>query len=168
MTRRRRMAPPKKPTTAAGRHSATLTPAFAPSREVAADPAAAIVDAAARCFARWGIPRTRVEDIAAEVGIARPHIYRHFASKDAIVHAVVLREIRHHHRRLAKKFPHRGCAADLIVGSLLSGIYDAARDPDMQFLVGDDAAHLTARALTSSPEIVEELRAHWIPLLEYA
>jgi AcrR family transcriptional regulator len=150
----------------AKRHTATLAAAAAPDPALANDPAAAIVEAAARCFARWGIPRTRVEDIAVEVGIARPHIYRHFASKDAIVHAVVLRQIRHHHRRLAERFPHQGPAADLIIGSLISGIRETAADPDMKFLVG--AAHVTAQSLTSSPEIVAELRTHWTPLLEYA
>lgn len=81
---------------------------------------------------------------------------------------MVLREIRHHHQRLAERFPHHGPAAKLILGSLLSGIQDAARDPDMHFLVGEDAAHVTARSLTSSPEVLDELRRHWTPLLEYA
>lgn len=154
------------PVTPARRRDATLSRSAEPDAAVVANPAAAIVDAAARCFARWGIPRTRVEDIAAEVGIARPHIYRHFASKDAIVHAVVLREIRLHHDRLADRFPLEGPASELIIGSLLSGIRDAAGDPDTAFLT--ESAHVTARSLTSSPEVTAELRNHWIPLLEYA
>jgi AcrR family transcriptional regulator len=150
------------------RRTATLTPLSTPALTVSEDPAAAIVDAAARCFARWGIARTRVEDIASEVGIARPHIYRHFASKDAIIHAVVLRQIRQHHRRLAERFPHRGPASDLIIGSLLSGIRETADDPETAFLVDAEGSNLTARSLTTSPEVLAELRMHWIPLLEYA
>ena len=150
------------------RQTATLTEPINSVLSLNPDPPTAIIEAAARCFARWGIQRTRVEDIAIEVGIARPHIYRYFASKDAIVHAVVLREIRHHHRRLADRFPHQGPAADLIIGSLISGIRDTANDPDMPFLVGGDGANVTARSLTSSPEILAELRTHWVPLLEYA
>ncbi len=158
--------PESAPPAAPRRRDATLTPAAETDPAVTADPAGAIVDAAARCFARWGIPRTRVEDIATEVGIARPHIYRHFASKDAIVHAVVLREIRLHHDRLAERFPLEGPAADLILGSLLSGIRETADDPDIAFLV--EAPDVTARSLTSSPEVMAELRTHWIPVLEYA
>lgn len=150
------------------RQTATLSETTHSATKLIPDPPAAIIAAAARCFARWGIQRTRVEDIAVEVGIARPHIYRYFASKDAIVHAVVLREIRHHHRRLAERFPHNGPAADLIIGSLVSGIRDTANDPDLPFLVGGDAANVTARSLTSSPEVLSELRTHWVPLLEYA
>lgn len=100
--------------------------------------------------------------------MVRPHIYRHFASKDAIIHAVVLRQIRRHHRRLAERFPLQGPSAELIIGSLLSGIADAPADPDMRFLVGSDASQLTARALTTSPDVLAELRTHWIPMLEYA
>lgn len=133
-----------------------------------ADPADAIVDAAARCFQRWGVARTRIEDIAGEVGIVRPHIYRHFESKEAIVHAVVLREIRHHHLRLAKRFPLRGAAEPLILGCLLSGIFDAAQDADTAFLVEADGAALTARMLASSDAVVAEVSRHWTPLLEYA
>lgn len=152
----------------AGRHTATFTATPQPESTRTTDPAAAIVGAAARCFSRWGIPRTRVEDIAVETGIARPHIYRYFASKDAIVHAVVLRQIRHHHRRLAERFPHKGPAADLIIGSLISGIRETVADPDMDFLVGAESANLTAASLTSSPEVLAELRTHWEPLLKYA
>jgi AcrR family transcriptional regulator len=151
-----------------GRRTATLAPPAAPTVAVSQDTAAAIVEAAARCFARWGIARTRVEDIASEVGIARPHIYRHFASKDAIIHGVVLRQIRRHHRRLAERFPHRGPASELIVGSLLSGIRDTADNPETAFLVDSEASSLTARSLTTSPEVLAELRTHWIPLLQYA
>lgn len=138
------------------------------THSVAKTPADAIVDAAAACFQRWGIARTRIEDIAQEVGIARPHIYRHFDSKEAIIHAVVLREIRHHHARLARRFPLRGPSEPLILGCLVSGIFDAARDPDTAFLVCADGAPITAGMLASSPEIVGEVARHWTPLLEYA
>jgi len=149
-----------------GTASARRVPKVA--HDVHNDPAGAIVNAAGHCFQKWGIARTRIEDVAEEVGIARPHIYRHFESKEAIVHAVVLREIRHHHLRLAERFPLRGPAEPLILGSLVSGIVDAAQDSDTAFLVRSDGASLTARMLASSEDVVAEVDRHWIPLLEYA
>src|SRR3546814_4881979 len=78
----------------------------------------------------------------------------------AIVHAVVLREIRHHHRRLGKRFPLRGPAEPLILGCLISGIFDAAKDSDTAFLVETDGASLTARMLASrSEEHTSELQS---------
>src|SRR3546814_12924134 len=69
-----------------GRSAKEGKPGRGKSATAKESPADAIVDAAARCFQRWGIARTRIEDIASEVGIVRPHIYRHFESKEAIVH----------------------------------------------------------------------------------
>jgi len=127
---------------------------------------AAIVAAAETCFARYGISRTRVEDIAAEVGIPRPHVYRHFASKDAIVHAVIVHQIQRHHARLAERFPLTGPASEIVLGSLLSGIHDAA--PDVEALTSGDAAQITAQSLANSPEILALIESHWKPVLEYA
>jgi AcrR family transcriptional regulator len=126
----------------------------------------AIVEAAARCFTRLGISGTRVEDIAVEVGIARPNLYRYFASKDAILHAVVLHEMGRIHVRLAERFPLEGPAADIIIGWLVSAIHDAA--PETTALARQDSARLTARELASSPEVLALVQAHWEPLLRYA
>jgi AcrR family transcriptional regulator len=130
------------------------------------DTADAIVTAAISCFEQWGIQRTRVEDIALEAGLARPNVYRHFASKEAIIHAVVLRAIQTHHRRLAEHFPLEGSAADLIVGTLISGIRDSGHE--VAALTRSDSLHLTARSVASAPEIIAVLRDHWKPVLEYA
>jgi len=125
-----------------------------------------ILDAAQQCFERWGIQRTRVEDIAAEAGMPRPHIYRHYASKEAIVHAVALRAIRRHHERLSERFPLEGPARQLIVNTLLSGVRDAAQE--VQGLTRQDSARITAHSLAESEEITTVLREHWLPILEHA
>jgi AcrR family transcriptional regulator len=145
------------------RRTATLGPHPARSDE---DYTEAIVDAAGRCFARSGVDQTRVEDIAAEVGIARPNIYRYFASKDAILHAVVLNQMAKHQAMLAERFPFEGPAADIIIGWLVGGVYDAA--PEAVALTRSGSTRITARELASSPEILDFIRRHWEPLLEYA
>jgi AcrR family transcriptional regulator len=132
------------------------------------DPAEVIVEAAARCFARWGVPRTRVEDIAAEAGIARPNVYRYFASKDAIVLEVVVQQIRHHHRRLTRRYPLRGPAADLIVNALVSGVAESGRDFYATALLRPDSATTTAGFLASSSEVMAAVRDYWEPVLAYA
>ncbi|WP_354700035.1 hypothetical protein DSM112329_00296 [Paraconexibacter sp. AEG42_29] len=125
-----------------------------------------ILDAALRCFERWGIQRTRVEDIAREADMPRPHIYRHFASKDAIVHAVILRAIDRHHARLAERYPVEGPAGALILNTLLAGVRDAATE--VQALTQQDSARITAESLAASAEITAALRAHWEPILKHA
>jgi len=52
-----------------------------------------ILDAALRQFEQFGIRRSTVEDITRRSGLARVTLYRTFANKDAIVEAVLLREL---------------------------------------------------------------------------
>ena len=54
----------------------------APKRE-------AIVDAAARLFARYGFRRTSMDLLAAEAQVAKPTLYAYFDDKDAVFRAVV-------------------------------------------------------------------------------
>ena len=49
----------------------------------------AIRAAAARCFAERGYHRTRLHEVAEEVGIQKASIFHHFASKAALYRAVV-------------------------------------------------------------------------------
>ncbi|MBB3602624.1 AcrR family transcriptional regulator [Mycolicibacterium sp. BK556] len=52
-----------------------------------------ILDAALKQFELFGIRRSTVEDITRRSGLARVTLYRTFANKDAIVEAVLLREL---------------------------------------------------------------------------
>ncbi|KUI34635.1 TetR/AcrR family transcriptional regulator [Mycobacterium sp. GA-2829] len=62
----------------------------APSAEGTAE---RILDAALKQFELLGIRRSTVEDITRRSGLARVTLYRNFANKDAIVEAVLLREL---------------------------------------------------------------------------
>lgn len=50
---------------------------------------AAILRAAFDCFARYGLRRTSMADIAAGAGMSRPALYLHYAGKDDIFNALV-------------------------------------------------------------------------------
>lgn len=50
---------------------------------------AQILGAASRAFARGGFAATSMDDVAAEAGITRLIVYRHFASKEALYRAVL-------------------------------------------------------------------------------
>ncbi len=51
-----------------------------------------IMDAAARVFAQFGFRKTNMGDIVREAGVARATLYKYYASKEDVFHAVVMRE----------------------------------------------------------------------------
>lgn len=56
------------------------------------------LDAGARCFARYGIKRTSVPDVAAELGVSRTTVYRRAGSVRSLARLVLARDL---HRLLA-------------------------------------------------------------------
>jgi AcrR family transcriptional regulator len=53
-----------------------------------------VVDAALACFARWGLTKTTLDDIAREAGCSRATVYRLFpGGKDTVFDAVAGREL---------------------------------------------------------------------------
>ena len=72
-----------------------LLRAAADTPGVAADETAdAIADAALRQFEAAGISRSTMEQVARRAQVARITVYRHFPGRDALVQAVMLREVR--------------------------------------------------------------------------
>jgi AcrR family transcriptional regulator len=62
----------------------------------------AILDATHRLLAQHGYDTMSMDDIAADVGIAKGSLYRHFASKDDLVAAVMVRLLRRTRDALAE------------------------------------------------------------------
>jgi AcrR family transcriptional regulator len=52
-----------------------------------------ILTVALECFARYGVNRTRMEDIADEAGLSRPVLYLEFASRRVLIDAVMERQL---------------------------------------------------------------------------
>jgi AcrR family transcriptional regulator len=65
-------------------------------REPAAEDetAAAIADAALRQFELFGLARSTIDEIARRAGVSRVTVYRRFPGKEALIDAVILRELR--------------------------------------------------------------------------
>ena len=52
-----------------------------------------LLDAAAQRFVRFGFDKTTVAEVASEAGVSKGAVYLHFTSKDALLEALVLREM---------------------------------------------------------------------------
>jgi AcrR family transcriptional regulator len=72
--------------------SAELNRADHAARPEESDTAARILDAALSLYLEFGLRRTTMDDVARQAGIGRVTVYRHYADKNALFQAVVLRE----------------------------------------------------------------------------
>jgi AcrR family transcriptional regulator len=101
-----------------------------------------ILDAALKQFELFGIRRSTVEDITRRSGLARVTLYRTFANKNAIVEAVLLRELQRFLSDLAAE----------------AGGYDEAEDKLVEgfvFTLNTLQGHaLLQRLLATEPETV--------------
>lgn len=101
-----------------------------------------ILDAAWDCFTSVGIGATTVRQIATQAGISRVWLYQHFENRDAVVRALIRREV--------KRF---------LTG--LAGSLDDQSDPEQ--ILGDAAVYtvrflrshqLLRRVLESEPQVI--------------
>src|ERR1700736_2557617 len=99
-----------------------------PRRSPGSDTRERILSAAATCFGRIGVAATRMEDIADEAGMQRPHLYRYFSGKDDIVRQVVVDEVRRRGRDLRRQISLRGPVGPLLLESLVHGLELSAAD----------------------------------------
>lgn len=127
-----------------------------------------IVEAATTCFRRWGYVRTRMEDIAKEAGIPRPVIYRHVASKEALLLEVIVRHIRRRGEQLHATLPCKGPARPLLLKAFMWGVTATDDREVIESLLGVEVMHDTARLIADSPLVADAMAAYWRPYLEHA
>jgi AcrR family transcriptional regulator len=127
-----------------------------------------ISEAAAACFERWGVHRTRMEDVAREAGVARSAVYRYYSSKEALLHEVIVRHIEGRAVALHQRLKKRGPAGPLIRQALLAGIVGGPDKGIAESILGVDVLHETARLVAQSDAVFQAMSDYWRPYLDYA
>lgn len=89
------------------------------------DLAERIIDSALVCYARVGVSRTTVEDIAAEAGVSRATLYRTFAGRSGLDLAVVRREAMAFFAAVELRLQEAGSLEEVVVAAFVDA--DAAR-----------------------------------------
>lgn len=99
------------------------------------------LDAAADCFARHGLRRTRVTDIAEAVGVSRVTVYRQVGTTEQAARLLLSREL---DRLLASLVPRLASAedAEAVVGVIAAAVTFAIEHP------------VLAKVLVDEPELV--------------
>lgn len=78
---------------------------------------AAILRAAFECFARYGLRRTSMADIAAGAGMSRPALYLRYAGKDDIFNALVRTHFERSEKAVERVLAEPGPAADVLLAA---------------------------------------------------
>src|SRR5215831_13551820 len=125
-----------------------------------------ILTAATEAFARSGFAATSLEDIAAQVGVTRVILYRHFDSKTELYQAVL-------NRMCARLDAHVGGFTDASIDGLLEAaaespagfrllFHHAVREPEFSDRIEKFRADITAAAyLQISAFVPDEPLARW-------
>ena len=149
----------------------TFVPRRSPSRPSAPtgtdDARERILTAAERCIDRHGIRKTTMDDVACEVGLTRPNVYRYFADRDDLLIELITRHARALVARARKPISRQGSLADQIVETVLYTADHGRRDPLTRHVIDPDATSLGKRMIASGT--TEMMRAEmWDPLLDAA
>jgi AcrR family transcriptional regulator len=126
-----------------------------------------ILAAAERCIDRHGIRKTTMDDVASEVGLSRPSVYRYFADRDDLLIELITRHARALLDRARKSIARQSSLPDQIVESILYTAEHARRDPLTRHVIDPDATSLGRRMIASGT--TEMMRAEmWDPVLDAA
>ena len=126
-----------------------------------------ILAAAERCIDRHGIRKTTMDDVACEVGLSRPSVYRYFADRDDLLIELIIRHARALLDRARKSISRQGGVADQIVESVLYIAEHGRRDPLTRHVIDPDGTSLGKRMVALGTR--EMMRAEmWDPVLDAA
>jgi len=126
-----------------------------------------ILAAAERCIDRHGIRKTTMDDIASEVGLSRPSVYRHFADRDDLLVELITRHARAINDRAHKSISRQSSLPDQVIEGVLKIADNARRDPLTRYAIDTDGSSLSRRMIASG--MSEMIRAEiWDPYLDTA
>lgn len=123
-----------------------------------------LVDAASRLFAERGFRAVSLEDLAAEAGVSGPAVYRHFASKEALLADLLIdvSEI------LLEQGKVRSQMADPVAAlrSLIAFHTEfALRDRDLIRIQDHDFAHLASHDARTVSRLQRSYLEEWVRVL---
>ncbi|WP_378740159.1 TetR/AcrR family transcriptional regulator [Nocardia brasiliensis] len=122
------------------------------------------LDAAARCFARYGLSRTSVQDVANEMGYNRATVYRKIGTVDAISRLLFAREVDRFLATLTQREwepPWPGLIVELMAGT----IEYVRAHPVVAKLLADEMDSTTVELATSLASARDQFIAGFAPPL---
>lgn len=120
-----------------------------------------ILDAAEKCFARFGVQKTSVGDISSAANLSRASVYRCFANRDAIIEGVMLRDAARIFNEMIQHIEQFESLEDRITEALIFIMETIESNERLTSILATDAALLIA----SSNTVYERLDLFTQPIL---
>lgn len=124
-----------------------------------------IIDATVKCFTRYGIHKTSMDDIAKAAKVSRPTIYRYFPSRHHLAVEVLVREIRDHTRLLAPLFKEYKYPPQAMVEGIVFAVSAAQEHPYTNIIISDEGSALLSRVAGSDQALLDAMSEMWLPSL---
>lgn len=124
-----------------------------------------LIDAAERCFARYGPAKTTVEDVAAEAQVSRATVYRYFEGRDDLILGVLMRAALQFMVRLRDVVSRQASIEDSIVESVLFTVEAVRADEHLAALFAPETAGHTLSVAGASSALIETVQEMLSPVL---
>jgi AcrR family transcriptional regulator len=125
------------------------------------------LDAAARCFVRFGIRRTSVQDVARELGVDRTTVYRQVGTIAQQARLLAARDIHRMLMSLPQRTP-QPIGPESVVETVASVIDDIRSHPVMAKILADDTNSITLSVLDDLPTLLAQAAGMIAPMFTIA
>jgi AcrR family transcriptional regulator len=109
-----------------------------------------LIDAATRCIARMGVPKTTLSDVAAEVGVTRQTVYRYFPNLTDLLTAVAETGAADFVARMEAHLASAETPLEVFTESVLFSLREIPKDPRIGILLEADDQSLFGHGVTSA------------------
>ncbi len=127
-----------------------------------------LLDSAEECFARFGLTKTTMEDVAKHAGLSRATVYRYFKNRDELLMGVVERESRRTAEQIKLRLREIRNPGEYIVEGILVALAEIPQRPALSMLFVADAVGATSRLLLTSERLVAIALELVLPVIEPA
>lgn len=124
-----------------------------------------IIDATVKCFRRFGINKTSMDDIAKAAKLSRPTIYRYFPSRHHLAVEVLVREVRDHTRLVVPILKEHRYPPRALVEGIMFDLATAKDHPYTSIIVSDAGSELLAKVSGSDETMLAAMSEQWLPSL---
>lgn len=115
-----------------------------------------LIDAAEECFARFGVAKTTLEDIATQAGVSRATVYRYFdGGRDEIILGVVLRDANAFLEALRRRLQRQPDLAGAIVEGVMYTVASVRKNAQLALLFAPEVVGHTTTIAGASTALFE-------------